>query len=99
MHSQRRRPVAPHTTVAQFSFAPTTQTTVVTTTTTTTTSFPQMVMKPPRNLNRLDPKEYPLASQPTPVSLKRFCFEVDGKPTNFREADDAEESIREVWST
>ncbi|TGZ78720.1 WD40 repeat-like protein [Ascodesmis nigricans] len=96
--NHRRRMVTPQSTVAQFSFLPTTQTTVVTTTTTTTTSFPQMVMKPPRNLNRLDPKEYPLASQPTPPTLKRFCFEVDGKPTYFKEADDAEESVRKLDS-
>lgn len=96
---QQARPessVTPHTTVAQMSFAPTTQTTVVTTTTTTTTSFPQLVMKPPRNLNTLDPKEFPLAAIPTPAPLKRFCFDIQGKPTFFREADDAESSMRQV---
>ncbi|KAI5777477.1 WD40-repeat-containing domain protein [Geopyxis carbonaria] len=90
-----KKAVAPYTTVGQFSFAPTTQTTVVTTTTTTTTTFPQLVMKPPRNLNELDPKEFPLAAVPTPSSLKRFCFDIEGKPTHFREEDDAEASIRE----
>lgn len=89
--------VAPlHTTVAKMSYAPTTQTTVVTTTTTTTTTFPQLVMKPPRNLNELDPKEFPLAALPTPAPLKRFCFDLNGKPTFFREEDDAESSIRQV---
>jgi F-box and WD-40 domain protein CDC4 len=88
--------MAPYTTVGQLSYAPTTQTTVVTTTTTTTTTFPQLVLKPPRHLNELDPKEYPLAAVPTPESLKRFCFDLNGKPTYFREADDADESIREV---
>ena len=96
MTRDARRKVAPYTTVGQFSFAPTTQTTVVTTTTTTTTTFPQLVMKPPRHLNELDPKEYPLAAVPTPANLKRFCFDVDGKPTYFREREDADQSLREV---
>lgn len=96
MTRETRRKVPPHTTVGQFSYAPTTQTTVVTTTTTTTTTFPQMVMKPPRLLNELDPKEFPLAAVPTPATLKRFCFDVDGRPTYFREKDDADQSIREV---
>ena len=94
-----RRKVTPYTTVGQFSYAPTTQTTVVTTTTTTTTTFPPLVMKPPRQLNELDPKEYPLASVPTPSILKRFCFDVNGKPTYFREEDNAEDSIRQVRIT
>lgn len=91
--------MTPYTTVGQFSYAPTTQTTVVTTTTTTTTTFPPLVMKPPRQLNELDPKEYPLASVPTPSILKRFCFDVNGKPTYFREEDNAEDSIRQVRIT
>lgn len=94
--SQRRIAVPPYTTVGQFSYAPTTQTTVVTTTTTTTTNFPQMVFKPPRSLNELDPKEFPLAATPTPASLKRFCFDVNGKPTYFRESEDPEVSLRQV---
>ena len=89
--------VAPHTTVARMTYAPTTQTTVITTTTTTTTTLPQLVMRPPRNLNTLDPKEFPLAAQPTPAPLKRFCFDLNGKQTYFREEDDAESSIRQVW--
>ncbi|PUU77598.1 hypothetical protein B9Z19DRAFT_1128134 [Tuber borchii] len=88
--------LAPYSTVGQFSLAPTTQTTVVTTTTTTTTSFPQLLMRPPRNLNELDPKEFPLAAVPTPSNLKRFCFDLNGKPTHFRETDDPEQSLREL---
>lgn len=99
MTRDQHRRLAPYTTVGQFSLAPTTQTTVVTTTTTTTTSFPQLVMKPPKHLNELDPKEYPLAAVPTPSNLKRFCFDVEGKPTYFREEDDAEKSIREVGAS
>lgn len=93
----RRDPrIAPFSSVGQFSFAPTTQTTVVTTTTTTTMSFPQLVMRPPRNLNELDPKEFPLAATPTPPNLKRLCFDLNGKRTHFRETDDPEQSLREV---
>ena len=94
--SRRENRLAPFSAVGQFSFAPTTQTTVVTTTTTTTTSFPQLLMRPPRNLNELDPKEFPLAAVPTPSNLKRFCFDMNGKPTHFREMDDPEQSLREV---
>jgi hypothetical protein len=53
-------------------------------------------MRPPRNLNELDPKEFPLAAVPTPSNLKRFCFDMNGKPTHFREMDDPGESLREV---
>jgi F-box and WD-40 domain protein CDC4 len=97
--TQPESSISPYTTVARMSYAPTTQTTVVTTTTTTTTTFPQLVMKPPRNLNALDPKEFPLAAIPTPAPLKRFCFDLHGKPTFFREEDDAESSIRQVRYT
>ena len=85
--------------LAHFSFAPATTTTVVTTTTTTTTTFPPLVMKAPRHLHDLDPKEYPLASTPTPPSLKRFCFDIGGRPTIFHEADHAAESYKSVSST
>jgi len=90
------RPLASYSTVGQFSYAPTTQTTVVTTTTTTTTHFPVLRMGPPRNLNELDPKQYPLATLPTPQSLKRFCFDIEGRPTYFREADDPEQAVKDV---
>lgn len=90
------QPLSPYSTVGQFSYAPTTQTTVVTTTTTTTTHFPVLKMGPPRNLNELDPKQYPLAALPTPQNLKRFCFDIDGRPTYFREAEDPEQAIKDV---
>ena len=82
--------------LGQLSFAPATQTTVVTTTTTTTTSFPPLVMKAPHYLNDLDSKLYPLASSPTPKSIKRFCFDIGGRPTFFREADDAPATLNDV---
>lgn len=82
--------------LGQFSFAPATQTTVVTTTTTTTTSFPPLMMKAPHHLHELDSKLYPLASSPTPQSMKRFCFDVGGRPTFFREADNTLDTLQEV---
>ena len=82
--------------LGQFSFAPATQTTVVTTTTTTTTSFPPLRMKAPNHLYELDPKLYPLAASPTPQSMKRLCFDMDGRPTVFREAENAHEALQEV---
>lgn len=82
--------------LGQFSFAPATQTTVVTTTTTTTTSFPPLMIKAPHHLYELDSKLYPLASTPTPKSIKRFCFDVGGKPTYFNEAENTLEALRGV---
>ncbi|KAL1956287.1 hypothetical protein VTO42DRAFT_7460 [Malbranchea cinnamomea] len=82
--------------VGQFSFAPATQTTVVTTTTTTTTTtFPPFVMRAPRNLKNLDPKLYPLASSPTPDSLKEIHFTVDGQSVIFREPEDSQRAFEE----
>lgn len=77
----------------QFTFAPATQTTVVTTTTTTTTSFPPLMIKAPHHLHDLDPKLYPLASSPTPKSIKRFCFHIGGKPTYFNEAENTSQAL------
>lgn len=82
--------------LGQFSFGPTTQTTVVTTTTTTTTSFPPLKIKAPNLLRELDPKVYPLASAPTPQSMKKLCFDVGGRATVFQEADDTMDTYREV---
>lgn len=82
--------------LGQFSFAPATQTTVVTTTTTTTTNFPPLMMKAPHHLHELDPKLYPLASSPTPKSIKRFCFDVGGRPTYFNEAENTLDALQGV---
>ncbi|KAI9838342.1 MAG: hypothetical protein M1819_005610 [Sarea resinae] len=87
---------SPYSTLAQFSYAPATQTTVVTTTTTTTTAFPPFVMRAPRHLSNLDPKLYPLATSPTPNAIKSFCFDLEGKPTYFREADDVPEEVQKL---
>ncbi|GAB7363781.1 hypothetical protein MBLNU230_g4349t1 [Neophaeotheca triangularis] len=83
-----------HSTLAQLSFGPATQQTVVTTTTTTTVSLPPLIMNPPKNLTERDPKHYPLAYSPTPQSLKRFAFDVNGKPTTFHESEDPQETAR-----
>ena len=82
--------------LGQFSFAPATHTTVVTTTTTTTTSFPPLVMKSPKRLHELDPKMFPLAASPTPSCIKELRFSVGGRPTVFREADDAIGTLQRV---
>lgn len=83
-------------TVGQFSYGPATQTTVVTTTTTTTTEFPPLMLRAPRNLNELDPKTYPLAASPTPNTIQKLVFQVDGKPTSFQEAEDTLQTIQKV---
>lgn len=83
-----------HSTMAQLSFGPATQQTVTTVTTTTTVSLPPLVMKPPKDLYDRDPKQYPLAFSPTPHSIKRFCFDVNGRPTMFHESEDPDETMR-----
>ena len=82
-----------HALLGQFSFAPATQTTVVTTTTTTTTNFPPLLLKAPKGLHDPDPRLYPLAASPTPQYIKELRFQLGGKPTIFREADDAAETM------
>ncbi|PKX95016.1 F-box/WD repeat-containing protein [Aspergillus novofumigatus IBT 16806] len=90
---------ATNSTIGQFSFAPATRTTVVTTTTTTTTTFPPLVIKSPRATRDLDPKLYPLASSPTPTSLRNIKFELGGKTVVFNEPVDATVAIKEVNET
>ncbi|KAI9370850.1 WD40-repeat-containing domain protein [Aspergillus egyptiacus] len=82
--------------VGQFSFAPATRTTVVTTTTTTTTAFPPLFIKPPRAVRELDPKVYPLASSPTPSSLRNIKFDIGGQPVIFEEPEDTTSSLQEI---
>ncbi|BAE57607.1 unnamed protein product [Aspergillus oryzae RIB40] len=82
--------------VGQFSFAPATRTTVVTTTTTTTTTFPPLFIKPPRATRELDPKLYPLASSPTPSSLRNIKFEIGGHSVVFNEPDDTTSAVNEL---
>lgn len=82
--------------LGQFSFAPATQTTVITTTTTTTTKFPPFLMRPPRRMHELDLKHYPLAASPTPANLRNIHFEIGGKATVFREAEDTTLALEQV---
>jgi F-box and WD-40 domain protein CDC4 len=44
----------------------------------------------------LDPKLYPLASTPTPSSLRNISFDLEGKQTIFREAEDATVAMEEI---
>lgn len=83
-----------HSTMASLSFGPATQQTVTTVTTTTTVSLPPLIMRPPKDLYDRDPKQYPLAFSPTPHTIKRFCFDVNGRPTVFHESEDPEETTR-----
>lgn len=87
---------AANSSIGQFSFAPATRTTVVTTTTTTTTTFPPLLIKPPRAARDLDPKLYPLASSPTPSSLRNVKFDLGGKPVVFNEPEDTRATLTEV---
>ena len=82
--------------MAQFTFAPTSTRTVVTTTTTTTTTFPPLVFPPPRPVEDLDPRVHPLATTETPPALRKFVFNIDGKPAEFNESEDPERSLYEV---
>ncbi|KAE8386891.1 SCF ubiquitin ligase complex subunit cdc4 [Aspergillus alliaceus] len=82
--------------IGQFSFAPATRTTVVTTTTTTTTTFPPLFIKPPRATRELDPKLYPLASSPTPSSLRNVKFEIGGQSVIFNEPEDTASAVNEL---
>ncbi|KAG0198887.1 SCF ubiquitin ligase complex subunit cdc4 [Mortierella sp. GBA30] len=79
-----------------FSLAPTTTTTVVTTTTTTSTEYPPLYFKPPPIPAHLDPKIFPLADTPTPPALKKFCFDLNGQPTFFRENQENEQTMGQL---
>ncbi|KAI7829550.1 hypothetical protein BC939DRAFT_10889 [Gamsiella multidivaricata] len=79
-----------------FSLAPMTTTTVVTTTTTTSTEYPPLYFKPPPIPAHLDPKIFPLADTPTPPALKKFCFDLNGQPTFFRENQENEQTMGQL---
>ncbi|CAD0010487.1 unnamed protein product [Aureobasidium pullulans] len=85
--------MSPYTTMAHVAFAPATQQTVVTTTTTTTVTLPPLLIRPPRDMLSRDPKQYPLASTPTPSSLQRFSLDVGGTPIVYQEAENAQSSL------
>ncbi|KAG0332122.1 SCF ubiquitin ligase complex subunit cdc4 [Podila humilis] len=79
-----------------FALAPMTTTTVVTTTTTTSTEYPPLFFNPPPIASNLDPKLFPLADTPTPPALKKFCFDLNGQPTFFRENQENEQSMGQL---
>ncbi|KAG0269443.1 SCF ubiquitin ligase complex subunit cdc4 [Linnemannia exigua] len=89
--SIRRKPTS-----TTFSLAPMTTTTVVTTTTTTSTEYPPLYFKPPPIPANLDPKIFPLADTPTPPALKKFCFDLNGQPTFFRENQENEHTMGQL---
>lgn len=89
-------PFNPYAAIGQIAYAPATKTTIVTTTTTTTTSFPPIVFKNPKNLLERDPKQYPLAATPTPQSIRKFQFDLDGIPACFEEGEDLNAALSEV---
>ncbi|KAJ3225983.1 SCF ubiquitin ligase complex subunit cdc4 [Clydaea vesicula] len=60
-------------------------TTVVTTTTTTLTEYPPIVIQPPAQASNLDTHFFPLTNVQTPPTLKKFCFDLNGVPTYFKE--------------
>lgn len=88
--------MTPYSTLAHMSFAPATQQTVVTTTTTTTVTLPPLMINPPRDMHRRDPKQYPLAFTPTPSALQRFSLNIGGTPVVYHEADDVQSSLEKV---
>jgi hypothetical protein len=47
-------------------------------------------------MQELDLKQYPLAASPTPASLKNIHFEIGGKQTIFREAEDTTLALEHV---
>lgn len=69
----------------QVELAECVETKTVTTTTTTKRSYPPLLVQPPRSLQALDAKEYPLALKPTPYELTNFSYEVDGQIVHFCE--------------
>lgn len=61
------------------------ETKTITTTTTTKRSYPPLLVQPPRPLETLDSKQYPLARKPTPNEIASFTYEIDGETVHFRE--------------
>ncbi|CAG8442682.1 6535_t:CDS:2 [Ambispora leptoticha] len=82
--AQTPSPSTPVSTLAPFNST--------TTTTTSKIKATPMSMLINRDLNQPG-RDYPLADTPTPPALKRFCFDLNGQPTYFRENEDSEEAI------
>jgi F-box and WD-40 domain protein CDC4 len=50
-----------------------------------------------QKLKPLDAAVFPLVNTPTPSALKKFCFDLNGVPTNFKELDLFESEIEKVY--
>jgi F-box and WD-40 domain protein CDC4 len=50
-------------------------------------------------MSDLDPKVYPLASTPTPASIKKMFFRFGENQAFFQEADDSAKALDEVSSS
>lgn len=71
------------------------ETKTVTTTTTTKRSYPPLIVREPRNLSLLDPKEYPLAGRPTPPELRKLTIDLgDGEVDGWNPDEDMEMPVR-----
>lgn len=66
----------------QIELAECVETKTVTTTTTTKRSYPPLLIRQP--LDKLNPKEYPLALQHPPAELLNFQYEIDKASTSHR---------------
>lgn len=64
----------------QIELAECVETKTVTTTTTTKRSYPPLIFRQP--VEKLDPKEYPLASQNPPAELLNFQYEISQASTS-----------------
>lgn len=58
--------------------------------------FLLFTLKTPRDLHQRDPKQYPLASNPTPNILKKFYFDVGGQTACFEESSEIETTEPQV---
>ncbi|KUJ21922.1 WD40 repeat-like protein [Mollisia scopiformis] len=67
--------VSRRTSSLQFELAECVETKTITTTTTTKRSYPPLLIR--QDLDKLDPKEYPLALQQPPPELLNFSYEID----------------------
>jgi F-box and WD-40 domain protein CDC4 len=72
------------------------ETKTVTTTTTTKRAYPPLFVRGPRDLNSLDSKEYPLASRPTPPSLRKLTFHLGDEDNEPSDTDDAMDLVRKT---
>lgn len=75
------------------------ETKTVTTTTTTKRAYPPLFVRGPRDLNSLDSKQYPLASRPTPPSLRKMTFALGDEDNEPEDTDDAMDLVSQPTKT